>query len=153
MTKEQLEFLRKYVRSDGDLQAHHPWILWRAGEPSVSLDGSFTSDELEAIVWAMRTPPDKVEYALRLAAPVPAVERSRPVPVPHPMEHHDLFAALPPRTRTALWEARIYTIEHLRSLYLIDKDTLRRPINFVPGIGARGIKIIHDWLKRQGVSL
>ncbi|HEX8310704.1 MAG TPA: hypothetical protein VF614_05260 [Chthoniobacteraceae bacterium] len=48
------EILGGMIGEDGSLKATGEFISWEPGESSVTLDGHFTVEELEAIAWWMR---------------------------------------------------------------------------------------------------
>lgn len=151
MNKEQLVFIAAMSGPDLDGLAHmSPYVSWPTGEKEVKLDGDFSADELEAIVWFMRGGPDKV------ALPMPNFPRSEEGPSGRApddksrVDHEDFFAALPTRVRNCLWNERIHTAADLARYYAIDKETLRRPLMFLPGFGARSLRAVHTWLKDRG---
>jgi hypothetical protein len=157
MKKEQLEFIASMQQGDDLGPGAGQYVCWINGDPNATLDGDFTADELEAIAWFMRGGPNTVAPAPHGIAPVLTDEERaalsaemHPAARPTPEQHAELFSAFPTRLRNALYAEGVFTAEQLKRYYLIDKDTLRRPLVYVPGIAAKSIKRIHDWLKERG---
>lgn len=48
------EIIMDFIDLNGDLRFTSPWVAWGTGDNSVTLDGDFSADELEAIAWWMR---------------------------------------------------------------------------------------------------
>jgi len=55
MNKEiAIDILKDRIRPNGALCSYDHYMNWYPGEGTITLDDSFTDDELEAIVWWMR---------------------------------------------------------------------------------------------------
>jgi hypothetical protein len=52
--EKAIEILGDWISDDGDLFDLGAYISFEKGDQTVSLDGHFTADALEAVVWWMR---------------------------------------------------------------------------------------------------
>lgn len=47
--------LKDFIDEDGNLLCGSPWVSWDDGDASISLDGHFDANELEAMAIYMRS--------------------------------------------------------------------------------------------------
>ena len=48
------EILWDYIQPDGGLYCPGPYVAWTPGDKTITLDGEFDAEELEAVTWWMR---------------------------------------------------------------------------------------------------
>lgn len=155
MNKDQLIYLAKISDKSGELVHLNPYIAWQPGDSYVRLDGDFHIEHLEAIVWFVRGGPNKLGGGPSSIPPltaeeIAAIHSEFQAPKPSREKQIETFKGLPTRVINALYAEGVYTTAQLKHYYSIDKSTLRRRLVFVPGLGAKGIKQIHDWLRERG---
>lgn len=154
MNKDQLAFLTSLTTPKGTLDSSGKgppdYVQWFPDNPRILLDGRFTADELEAIVWFMRGGPNRVGSPGSIPCMPARTQLTTPQAKPSYPEHRETFKGLTTRTMNALYAEGIYTPAKLLEYYQVDKETLRRPISFVPSIGAKGIIQMHAWLRARG---